>query len=101
MGGATKSIKKFDSRVLGNRDKGVVRIVLCRHFLPQITQSLNSSFLPWQVWRVNDAHSDVIRDIAWSPLITHWVASAGTHRLESKLVSEAGPEFVLLLPCRR
>jgi WD40 repeat protein len=30
-----------------------------------------------QVWKVADAHDDVIRDVAWSPLMPHWLASAG------------------------
>lgn len=31
----------------------------------------------WQVWKVSDAHDDAIRDVAWSPLMPHWLASAG------------------------
>jgi WD40 repeat protein len=29
------------------------------------------------VWKMANAHNDVVRDLAWSPLMRYWVASAG------------------------
>jgi hypothetical protein len=56
VGGLRRNLKLYDVRLLG-----------------QAPSAQRSAV----VWKVNDAHDDAIRDIAWSPLMPFWVASAG------------------------
>eukprot|EP00002_Diphylleia_rotans_P028952 TRINITY_DN5857_c0_g2_i4.p1 TRINITY_DN5857_c0_g2~~TRINITY_DN5857_c0_g2_i4.p1 ORF type:complete len:624 (-),score=116.89 TRINITY_DN5857_c0_g2_i4:148-2019(-) len=53
IAGAAKSVKIFDTRQLSSNSKR------------------------GNVWKVSNAHNDVIRCVKWNPLIPHWLASAG------------------------
>jgi hypothetical protein len=55
IGGASKVLKILDVRILAKDPQKCV------------------------VWKAEKAHADTIRDVAWSPLVSHWIASAGIH----------------------
>ena len=50
VGGITRTLKLFDFRITGKK---------------AVT------------WKMEQAHNDSISDIKWSPLVPHWIASAG------------------------
>jgi WD40 repeat protein len=53
IGGASKVLKILDVRILAKDPQKCV------------------------VWKAEKAHADTIRDVAWSPLVSHWIASCG------------------------
>lgn len=59
FGGEEGALRLLDARLLANSVSGGIDRSKCVS------------------WFAPRAHADVIRDIAWSPLVPHWVASAG------------------------
>ena len=51
------------------------------------------------VWKANDVHADVIRDISWNPLSPNWVASAGDDGCAQIFDIRYGSKPMITLQC--
>jgi hypothetical protein len=74
-GSARRTLELVDTRCLRHDEwrEDVVRPRPRRLAL----RAMTSPWLRAQSWMVPNAHADIIRDVAWSPLVPYWFASAG------------------------